>query len=150
LAAVALGGLGLLVAAAGAAAEDAAAIVTARVAHFRDIGRAAHVVQIEVGKPSADTAAVGEAARKIEGLASEIPSWFPAGSGPESGATTQARPQIWVDPAGFQARAAALGAAAKALEAAAAASDQGGVKSGFMTLAQACQGCHNAFRTAQH
>jgi cytochrome c556 len=143
-------GLGLLIAAGAAVAQDPAAFEKARIGHFKDIGRAAHVIQLEVAKPSPDTAAVGDAARKIEDLARQIPSWFPPGSGPETGVAMQARAEIWADPAGFRAKAAALGGNAMALQGAAAANDQAGLKSGFLNLAQACQGCHSAFRTGEH
>jgi cytochrome c556 len=147
---VGLGGLGFLIVAGAAAADDPAAVEKARMGHFKDIGRAAHVVQIEVGKPSPDAAAIGDAAKTIEGLAGQIPSWFPPGSGPETGVTTQARAEIWADPAAFRAKAAALGVSAQALEAAAASNDPIGLKSGFANLAQACQSCHTAFRTGEH
>jgi len=146
----ALGVLAVLVMAGAAGAEDSAAFEKARIGHFKDIGRAAHAIQLEVTKPTPDAAAVGEAARKIEELAGQIPAWFPAGSGPEAGVATQARAEIWTDPAGFKARAAALGSSAKALESAAATGDQAALKSGFMNLAQACQACHTAFRTGEH
>jgi cytochrome c556 len=139
-----------LVLAGAAVAEDAAAFEKARVGHFKDIGRAAHSLQLEIAKPSPDAAAIGDASRKIEGLAGEIPSWFPAGSGPGAGVSTRARAEIWTDAAGFRAKAAALAVSAQALQTAAAANDQIGLKSSFANLAQACEGCHASFRSGEH
>jgi len=139
-----------LIVAPAADADDPAAIVQARVGHFKEIGRAAHIVQGEVAKSAPDATAIGDAARKIEGLAGQIPSWFPPGSGPDAGVTTQARAEIWSDPAGFRAKAAGLAASAQALGRAAASGEPAGMKSGFADLAQACQSCHATFRTREH
>src|SRR5687768_13158176 len=35
-----------------------------------------------------------------------VPGMFPAGSGPETGVPTNAKPEVWSDRAGFEARAA--------------------------------------------
>ena len=100
--------------------------------------------QIKSGAP--DKAIVKAEAAKIAAAAQAIPTWFPPGSGPESGAKTQARPIVWTDPADFTARRDKLAAAVATLNTAAAAGDMAGVTVAFHPTLAACKGCHDKFK----
>lgn len=56
---------------------------------------------------------------------------------------TYAKPEIWTDPAGFEAAGAAY---VKGLTALSATTDEAGFKAAFPALGSACQGCHEKFR----
>jgi cytochrome c556 len=82
-----------------------------------------------------------------EGLAlwaNAIPGLFPAGSGGEG---SRARLEIWTDRAGFERRAADLGAAANRLAERARAGDQAGFAAAADAVEAACTACHSAYRS---
>lgn len=76
-------------------------------------------------------------------LAADLPGFFPAGSGGEA---TEARPEIWSDPAGFQSAIARFDAGARALASAAAAGDRTAFVSALTETRAACGACHDAYR----
>ena len=86
------------------------------------------------------------ATRALARWAHATPGMFPAGSGAEAGVRTNAKPEVWTDRAGFEARAAEYAAAADRLaelaagEDAAAFSDQGAV------VRATCQSCHDGYK----
>lgn len=96
------------------------------------------------GKP--DAAMIGERAAYLAGEGPSITSWFPKGSGPESGRKTEALPAIWMQPAEFASRADAFTKAAKGLQAAAATGDAAAMGQATQTLGGTCKGCHDNFR----
>ena len=53
--------------------------------------------------------------RALSRWAHAVPGMFPAGSGAEAGVPTNAKPEVWSDRAGFEARAADYAAAADRL-----------------------------------
>lgn len=93
--------------------------------------------------------AVVDAATAINNTAKIIPSVFPKGSGPESGAKTAALPAIWANFPDFTAKAKALEEASAKLLQLASANDEAGVKAQFPNVGKACGGCHQDYRAKQ-
>ena len=145
-AAVALGA-GIAVAGGGALAASAGA-KAAHVRHegFEQMGKAFKTIndQLQSGKP--DMAVIRVAAKRVQTQATKVPGWFPAGSGPESGAKTHAKADIWADPAGFQAALKPLAPAAAKLAEAANGTDVAAVQAAFKEAGAACGGCHKKYR----
>lgn len=83
------------------------------------------------------------AARALAKWANALPSMFPEGSG--EGAT-RAKPEIWTDRAGFEAKAAAYAAAATTLAEKAAADDAEGFAAQWQAVRETCGSCHTAYR----
>ena len=100
-------------------ALDAAAVEQAREAHFKEIGRNFKAVREELQKSAPDLAVVRAAAHQIDALAPQLPTWFPAGSGPQAGLKTDAKAEIWAKPEDFRGKAQDLTLRAKAFEVAA-------------------------------
>src|SRR4051812_30774444 len=77
-------------------------VIETRRASLKKMGAAmkAIVEQLKTGAP--DTAKMAAAAQAISAGAEPLISWFPVGSGPESGADTDALPHIWEDRAKFE------------------------------------------------
>jgi cytochrome c556 len=73
-------------------------------------------------------------------------TYFPKGSGPESGLKTRAKPEIWKDNAAFVKLQGDMITAAKALDAAAASGNAAGLGSARNTLGGTCKSCHDRFR----
>ncbi|HEY3696030.1 cytochrome c [Phenylobacterium sp.] len=140
-------GLGLAVAAGGALAQSAGAdAVKARQANFKQLGGAFKTIndQLKAGAP--DMAAIKAAASRMQALAARAPDWFPAGSGPEAGVKTGAKPEIWSDAAGFATAARGLQAATASLSAAANGGDPAAVRAQVAATGAACKACHDKYR----
>ena len=90
------------------------------------------------------------AAKKINELAPQTRSWFPAGSGPETGAKTRAKAEIWTQPELFNEKRDAFIAAAAQLAERADANDAAGFATQVGELGQTCKGCHDTFRAKEH
>jgi len=131
---------------AGAAAADVASVIQARQGHYKEIGKAAKALseQLKSGSPSLPV--VQAAAKQIDALAPQVPSWFPVGSGPAAGVKTQAKPEIWAKPDEFKRDAGAFADAAHKLDLVAASGDLSAIRAQAQTMGQTCKTCHEAFR----
>jgi cytochrome c556 len=143
LAATVLATSGIVAAADPSPADE---IIKTRQDNFKAMGGAAKAIgdQLKTGAP--DKAIVTENAKKIAMLSKEVPSWFPKGSGPESGVETQAKPEIWTQPADFAAAAAKLPVEADKLVQVAATGDAAAIGDQLKATGATCGGCHKAFR----
>lgn len=111
--------------------------------NYEDMGKNFKVVNDNNKSATPDMAAVNAAAVKIKGYADQMGSWFPAGTGPESGVETEAKAEIWTDRATFDAALAKLKEEAGKLVAV---TDAAGLKAQFPATGGACKGCHDKFR----
>jgi cytochrome c556 len=132
-----------------AAGESVEAIIKARQTHLKDMGAAFKTVRDQTRTSAPDMAQVKSAAAVIAKSAAEIDTWFPKGSGPDSKFETDAKAEIWADPAGFATAAKALQVEAPKLQQLANANDAAGVKAQAGKLGAACKGCHDKFRVPQ-
>ena len=138
-------GLGLV--AGGAIAQTAVAdAVKARHEHFKQQGAAFKAINDELKKDAPSMAVITPNAVKIKASATDLPTWFPKGSGPESKLETDAKPEVWSDSAGFQAAAKKLQAETTKLAAVATANDLDGVKAQAKVTGGACKNCHDTYR----
>ena len=131
---------------AGASEGAAERAVAARQAGFKQIGAAFKAVndELRAGKPDLKEIAAAEA--RLETHASQIPTWFPRGSGPESGAKTGARAAVWSDAAGFADAAANLRTQTSRLTVLAREGDLAPVRKQAAQVGAACKTCHTAYR----
>ena len=87
------------------------------------------------------------AARSLARWAHALPGAFPAGTGLDANpGATKARPEIWSDRAGFEAKAADYAAAADKLVELAQADDAAGFAAQWTTVRTACGACHAVYR----
>lgn len=128
------------------AAADMTGVIHARQAHYKEIGKATKGLSDSLNSPSPQLPAIQAYARQIDQLAPQIPSWFPAGSGPEAGVKTGAKPDIWAKSTEFKAAAATFATEAHRLDQVAAAGDLNAVRAEFPALGKACKTCHESFR----
>lgn len=136
---------------AGAALAQTAAekAVTARQAGYKQMGASFKTINDELKKDAPDMAAIAAAATKMRDLSAAAPSWFPKGSGAESGAKTRAKAEIWADAAGFAAAQRGLQTQTAQLQKLAAAGDLAGVRGQVKPTGGACANCHDKYRTPQ-
>lgn len=139
-AALAVGGPAAMAQSAGAKAA------TARKENFKQIGAAFKAIRDEATQGSPNAAVVQANASKLNTLAGQLPSWFPAGSGAESGVKTDAKPGVWTDAAGFSAAAKSFQGEAAKFQQLALAGDMNAVKAQTRAVGGACKTCHDKYR----
>jgi cytochrome c556 len=115
---------------------------------FEAIGEAMKTAGDELKAAAPDMVKITAAAATINGFAPKIPSWFPAGSGPQDGIKTDALAAVWTDAAGFAAAADKFKGAALAFDVAAQTGNKAAIGAAMQALGGACKGCHDKFREA--
>jgi cytochrome c556 len=123
----------------------ALALMKQRHKDYEKIGAAMKVVGRELKSESPNLAVVRTEAATIAELASQVPSWFPTGTGPDVG-KTEARAEIWQKPEDFAAKVQTFRAAAEAFNADAKGTDLGAIRSAHSELGKSCKGCHDLYR----
>ena len=140
--ALVLAALGALATAQAAASADP---VRARISEFRELGAAFKAVNDGL-RGEMQTVLIQQSARQIRNAARQQYGWFPAGSGPEAGRKTGAKPLIWAKPAQFRAAQDNFARQAEVFQKAAASGDAALVKAEARKLGATCKACHDVFR----
>ena len=127
-------------------APDAAATIQARQGHYKQMAGALHEIieQLRAGTP--DVAWIRPRAALLADRSIRVLTWFPRGTGPETGIRTRAKPEIWSNPTGFRQAGATFVVAARALNAAAQSGDIVRIRAALPGVTRACGGCHDIFR----
>lgn len=147
---ITLAAVGLLCLGGGASAQGArtpaADIVEARQAAMMLSGVAVNAIKaaVDAGQPIASQRFP---TRALARWAHAVPGAFPAGSGAEAGVRTNAKPEIWSDRAGFDARAVEYAAAADRLAELAAGDDAAAFAAQLVVVRASCQSCHDGYKT---
>ena len=103
--------------------------------------------QLDSGAPDINAIRAQTSAMAVAGT--KIPTFFPAGTGPDV-AKTRAKPELWKQQPLFKQRAKEYLAAAQALDAAAKAGDLKAVMARHDDVDKACDACHKPFRAPEH
>jgi cytochrome c556 len=128
--------------------QNASAVeqVKARQQGLKALGAAFKTIRDELKTDFPDAAKIRTASADIAQAGSAIDKWFPAGTGPDSGVKTDAKPEVWTDAAGFAtAREAFIREANKWAQLTNSA-NVSAWKEGAASLGQACKGCHDKYR----
>ena len=120
--------------------------VTERKANFKAIGGAFKIVTDEIKTGNPDLEKVRPAAHELATRTALIKDYFPAGSGPESGAKTKAKAAIWTNQAEFAKHRDAAVAAAAELDSVAGKGDLAELTRASEALGKTCKDCHTPFR----
>jgi len=129
-----------------AAADDAGGVIKARHEHFKQVGTAMKGLMDELKSSSPAIVQVRLYAKRLDDLAPQVPSWFPAGSGPESGQKTHAKAAVWEKPEEFKKDAEAFALEAHKLDQVAANGDLNAISAQAQAVGKACKTCHQTFR----
>jgi cytochrome c556 len=133
------------------AAPGDSALIKSRQDKLRDIGGALKAIDDELKKRSPDWEnAILPNAQTIQSRASYLLTWFPKGSGPESGLKTYALPAIWQKPDDFNKLGKAAQSEAAKLGQIAASKDAAALKAQVVTLGKACKACHDSYRSPDY
>jgi cytochrome c556 len=139
---------GALIVTAPASAQSPAAVAAkVRNDHFHSLGKTFKSAGDQLKSAAPDLGVVKADAAEVKTYAAQLPSWFPKGSGVESGAKTRALPAVWTDPQGFAAAAQAFqGESAKFAALTQTSTDVGAIGAQYKTVGHTCGACHDKFR----
>ena len=128
---------------------DVATFMHDRHERYEEIGKAMKGIgrELKADAPSVDT--VRRNSALIARYAPQIPSWFPPGTGPETGHRTRAKAEIWSDPQTFHQRAEAFRVQAARFDQAAQSGDMAAIHAAAPGLSDACKNCHERFRSPE-
>ncbi len=135
----------LAVAGVAEASIDVTTIVRTRQSNFKTLLNLHRSIKGELMQASPRAAVVSQAAAREVELARQLPSWFIAGTGPDNGARTDARREVWTSAGDFRAKAGALSSALAQLDIAARAGDVGRMRVQQRAVGEACQSCHEDY-----
>lgn len=129
------------------AAVDPHVAIPARQMGMKQIGRTFKGINDQLHASTPDAKALADGSAQLADLAKKAPSWFPAGTGPDTGVKTAAKADIWANPADFKAKAAALATATRALaDGAKHSSDPALLTPLVRAVGGACKGCHDQYK----
>ncbi len=100
--------------------------------------------QLKSGEP--DLAAIQEAATSLQAASVGMETWFPEGTGPETGIKTDALPAIWETPDDFSDEVANFHAAVGELVLVTEGGDVDAIRTAFGTAGGTCKSCHDNYR----
>jgi cytochrome c556 len=120
--------------------------VKARISQFRELGASFKTVNDSLRSPEPQTFLIQIAARQIVNSSRALPTWFPAGSGPESGEKTKAKAEIWQQPAKFKDAQNTFAVEAVAFQRTAQSGNIALIQAETRKLGMTCKGCHDNFR----
>ena len=125
--------------------EQALALMEERHENYEKIGDAMKSISRELKGDNPDLGGVRAGAATIAELAPQVPTWFPAGTGPDVG-KTEARAQIWQKPEDFAAKARDFREAALAFNTTTQGTDLAAIRAAHADLGKSCRGCHDLYR----
>ena len=125
--------------------EQALALMKQRHENYEKIGDAMKAISRELKGENPNLGNLRAGAATIAQLAPQVPTWFPAGTGPGVG-KTDARAEIWSKPEDFAAKSQDFREAAAAFETAARGSDLAAIRSAHANLGKSCKACHDLYR----
>jgi len=136
----------VLAAGAGYAQETTENLVLARQSNSRDIGGAYRELNSELKNGVPMKFLVEQYAGQMADLAKEQITWFPAGTGPDSGVKTAAKAEIWSQPEEFKKANDVFFVEAEKLRKVASGGDKAALAEQVKVTAQTCKACHDKFK----
>ena len=133
-----------------AAATDLAAVMHARHEHYEEMGKAMKAINNELKASSPSVGTIQRQAALIAGNGPLILTWFPEGSGPESGRETRAKAEIWSDAETFRTRANEFERVSAEFNRIAQSGNIEAVRAAVPGLGNSCKNCHDRFRAPEH
>jgi len=133
------------------AAPGDSALIKSRQDKLRDLGGAFKAIDDELKKRTPDwDNIILPNAQTVQSRSSYLPTWFPKGSGPESGVKTYALPAIWQKTDDFTKLSKTAQSEGAKLNQVAAGRDQNALKAQTIALGKACKACHDAYRSPDY
>lgn len=131
---------------AGSGTVDVARLMHDRHERYEEIGDAMKGISTQLKSDAPSLEAIRRHSALIARYAPQVVSWFPAGSGPETGHKTRAKAEIWQDFDAFRQRAREFETQAARFNQAAQGTDLGAIRAAQRDLGNSCKECHDRFR----
>ncbi len=125
---------------------EIAAVVSLRASQFREIGTAFKALTDEMQSGDPYLPSMRRSALQIRDLSRDLSSWFPTGSGPETGLDTKARAEIWKRPEDFARATSLFQTRAEEFAHTVESGDLARISAHLKALGDSCAGCHDVFR----
>ncbi len=135
-----------LAVAASAGVIDARQVIKARKEHLKALGKSMKSLRDEADGWHPNWPSIENDAAAIANGATDLPTWFPAGSDRATGVKTKALAAIWLKPADFQNASRAFAVQANKLVEVLKTQDAGSVRRQAKAVGRTCGGCHRHFR----
>ena len=132
-----------------ASPQDIAAVMHARHEHYEEMGKAMKAIGDQLKSSNPSLPLIRQHAALIAEYGPQVLTWFPEGSGPETGRETRAKAEIWSDPDTFRQRAQAFEAEATAFQRVAQTNDVAAIRAAQANLGNTCKNCHDRFRAPE-
>ena len=133
------------------AAPGDSAFIKSRQDKLRDMGGALKAIDDELKKSSPDWQnAILPNAQTVQSRSTYLLTWFPKGSGPESGVKTYALPAIWQKQDDFTKLGKAAQAEAIKLDQVGNSKNLDALKAEAVTMGKACKACHDDYRSKDY
>lgn len=113
---------------------------------YEEMGDSLKAINRELKGGAPDLGRVRREAAALATLADQIPTWFPAGSGPDVNLKSRAKAEIWSDPEGFRRAHGAYLEQAQRFRQVAEEADVAAIRQAAGELGRSCGTCHNGYR----
>lgn len=120
--------------------------IEARQERYEALGDTFRTLNQQFRSGSPDLAVVQEAAAQVPAIVEGMETWFPAGTGPESGVETEALSTIWETPDDFAQKIVEHQAAVAALAEVANGGDLDAIQAAVQATGATCGACHDDYR----
>lgn len=120
--------------------------IEARQEKYEALGDTFRTLNQQFRSGSPDLAIVQEAAAQVPDIVDDMETWFPEGTGPESGIETEALSTIWENPDDFAQKVADHQAAVADLAAVAETADLAAIQAAVQATGATCGACHDDYR----
>jgi len=137
---------GDMVAAPAAGQLTAAQAYEIRHERYEEMGDSLKAINRELKGSAPDVARIQQEATTLAALAEQIPTWFPAGSGPDVHARSRAKQEIWSDPQGFAQAHQGYLQQAQSFKRVADGGDVNQIRAAAQVLGKSCGQCHEKYR----
>ena len=125
---------------------DPKVLIQSRIEGFKDIGATMRQIRTQVESGDFNPESLKEQTKRLAASAKLIDSWFPEGSGSESGVFTDALDYIWQNPEKFTELKQELVERTTDFEHFAAQEEWASMESNLEPLLDTCANCHGSFR----
>jgi cytochrome c556 len=133
------------------AAPPQSGLIKSRQDKLRDMGGALKAIDDELKKGSPDwDNVILPNIDTLQGRSGYLLTWFPKGSGPESGVKTYALPGIWLKGDDFTRLGKAMQVEVAKLKPVAASRNAGALKEESFTVGKTCKACHDSYRSPDY
>lgn len=113
---------------------------------YEEMGDSLKAINRELKGRAPDVPRIQREAATLATLATQIPDWFPAGSGPDVHLKSRAKAEIWSNPDGFRRAHAAYLDQAQRFNQVAQAGDVEAIRAAAQQIGRSCGNCHDDYR----